>query len=147
MCSKIFDHGLNHGLLFSLFNCVLGEIPILLDISVLLDVQTNLPENSPNGFGEHLFFKCLHIVLGMYNFAQPISIMKMAMPKRTYNPITAMGFSAMFIYQLDILKGKYCRHHINVMGLLLPLIRFSGTQTLCTRQAMDDCQTVIFYSI
>jgi len=35
-------------------------IPILLNISVLLDVQANLPETSPffvcpNGFGEYLF--------------------------------------------------------------------------------------------
>ena len=39
-------------------------------------------------------------------------------PKRTYNPITVMGFSAMFIYQLDILKGKHCRHPITVMGVV-----------------------------
>ena len=36
------------------------QIPILFNISVLLDVQTNLLETSPflvcpNGFGEHLF--------------------------------------------------------------------------------------------
>ena len=36
------------------------KIPILFNISVLLDVQANLPETSlfffcPNGFGEHLF--------------------------------------------------------------------------------------------
>jgi hypothetical protein len=36
----------------------------MFDILVLLDVQANLPETSPffvcpNGFGEHLFFKCL----------------------------------------------------------------------------------------
>jgi hypothetical protein len=43
----------------------------LFNISVLLDVQANLPETSPffvcpNGFGEHLFQ--MFIVLGMYNF-------------------------------------------------------------------------------
>ena len=43
----------------------------MFNISVLLDVQANLPETSlffvgPNGFSEHLFQ--MFIVLGMYNF-------------------------------------------------------------------------------
>ena len=41
-------------------NSGLKSRPILFNISVLLDVQANLPETSPffvcpNGFGEHLF--------------------------------------------------------------------------------------------
>ena len=44
----------------------------MFNISVLLDVQTNLPETSPffvcpNGSSEHLFFQ-VFIVLWMYNF-------------------------------------------------------------------------------
>ena len=47
-------------------------VPILFNISVLLDVQANLPETSRNGFGDHLYFKCLGCI------TQPISIMKIA---------------------------------------------------------------------
>ena len=36
----------------------------------------------------------------------------------TYNPITAMWFSAMFIFQLDDTKRKPCRHPIAIMGLV-----------------------------
>ena len=42
-------------------------------------------------------------------------------PKRIYHPITAMGFSAMFTFQLDntkSLRGKHCRHPIAVMGVV-----------------------------
>ena len=37
---------------------------------------------------------------------------KMAEPKRIYNPITAMGFSAMFTFQLY--------YEVNIAGTLLP---------------------------
>ena len=40
------------------------------------------------------------------------------MPERIYNPITAMGFSAMFTFQLDKLRGKHCRHPIAIMGVV-----------------------------
>ena len=62
MCSKILDHGLNHGLLFSLFKFLGGKnilnkletsglksrfVFCLCNISVLLDVRANLSETSP----------------------------------------------------------------------------------------------------
>ena len=40
------------------------------------------------------------------------------MPERIYNPITAMGFSVMFTFQLDNTRGKHCRHPIAVMGVV-----------------------------
>ena len=40
------------------------------------------------------------------------------MPECIYNPITTMGFSAMFTFQLDTLRGKNCRHPIAVMGVV-----------------------------
>ena len=51
-------------------------VPDRVNISVLLDVQANLPKASPffvcpNGFGEHLFQ--MFIVLGMYNFEQNLA--------------------------------------------------------------------------
>jgi hypothetical protein len=33
-----------------------------------------------------------------------LKVSKLAMPERIYNPITAMGFSAMFTFQLDNIK-------------------------------------------
>ena len=39
-------------------------------------------------------------------------------PERIYNPITAMGFSAMFTYQQDNTKRYYCRHPIAIMGVV-----------------------------
>ena len=85
--SKILNHCLNHGLLFSLFK-FLGEeifqiklkiqiwIPILINISVLLDVQAYLPETSPfsvcpNGFGEHLFSNVYSTYLGCITLYVP----------------------------------------------------------------------------
>ena len=41
-----------------------------------------------------------------------------AKPERIYNPITAMGFSAMFSFQLDNTKIKHCRHPIAVIGVV-----------------------------
>ena len=38
------------------------------------------------------------------------------MPERIYNPITAMGVSAMFTFQLDNTK------EVNIAGTLLPLM-------------------------
>ena len=38
--------------------------------------------------------------------------------ERIYNPITATGFSAMFTFQLDKLRGKHCRHPIAVIGVV-----------------------------
>ena len=54
------------------------QIPILFNISVLLDVQTNLPETSqffvcPNGFGEHRFSN-VYVVLGMHNFEEILTV-------------------------------------------------------------------------
>ena len=38
---------------------------------------------------------------------------KHTQPQRIYNPITTLGFSAMFTSQLQIIQGgKYCRHPI-----------------------------------
>ena len=72
VCSKISNHGLNHGLLFSLqvfwvkkhsaLAWKVGikiSIPILFEILFLLDIEANLSETRsffvcPNGFGEHL---------------------------------------------------------------------------------------------
>jgi hypothetical protein len=39
------------------------------------------------------------------------------MPERIYG-IMAMGFSAMFTFQLETLRGKQCRHPIAVMGVV-----------------------------
>jgi hypothetical protein len=41
-----------------------------------------------------------------------------ARPERIYNPITAMGFSAMFPFSWTTLRGKHCRHPIAVMGVV-----------------------------
>ena len=38
--------------------------------------------------------------------------------KHIYNPITAMGFSAMFTFQLDDNRGKHCRHPIAIMWVV-----------------------------
>ena len=81
VCSRILNHGLNLGLLFSLWVKkqskliwkfrVKISILILLDISVLLDVQANLPETSPFLSAQMTlvgsFFQ-MFIALGMYNF-------------------------------------------------------------------------------
>ena len=40
------------------------------------------------------------------------------LPERIYNPITAMGFSAMFTFSWTILRGKNCRHHIAVIRVV-----------------------------
>ena len=71
VCSKILDHGLSHGLLFSSFLCgkrsklsensgVKSRLLDFLIFQFYLNVQANLPETSPifvsqNGFGGHLF--------------------------------------------------------------------------------------------
>ena len=78
VCSKLLNHGLNNGLLFSLFKFfgqknILNQLEnsglksrflFLFNISVLIDIQFNLPEISPflvcpNGLGEHLFSKII----------------------------------------------------------------------------------------
>ena len=42
------------------------------------------------------------------------------LPERIYNPITAMGFSAMLTFQLDnnSTRGKHCWHPIAIMGVV-----------------------------
>ena len=52
------------------------QIPILLNISVLLDIKANLPETSPffvcpNGFGEHLISNLYSIYLGCITLVIP----------------------------------------------------------------------------
>ena len=39
-------------------------------------------------------------------------------PECIYNPITAMGFLAMFTFQLAMPRGKHCWHPIAVMGVV-----------------------------
>ena len=46
------------------------------------------------------------------------STAKQILPERKYLQITAMGFSAMFTFQLDNTEGKHCRHPIAVMGVV-----------------------------
>ena len=77
VCSKILNHGLNYGFIIFTFQVIWvkkhseliensglkSRFFTLFNISVLLDVQANLPESSPffispNGFVEH-FSKCL----------------------------------------------------------------------------------------
>ena len=74
VCSKILNHGLNYGFIIFTFQVIWvkkhseliensglkSRFFTLFNISVLLDVQANLPESSPffvcpNGIGEHLF--------------------------------------------------------------------------------------------
>ena len=51
-----------------------------LRFQVLLDnVQAKLPETIPfficlNGCAEQVFFKCLHILLGIYNFGNMVAV-------------------------------------------------------------------------
>ena len=85
-CSKIINHGLNHGLFLSLFKFLGCKIILnLFETSVLksrliyclrfqvvlLDVEANLPETSPFLSAQmallSTFFQ-VFIVLGMYNF-------------------------------------------------------------------------------
>ena len=49
-------------------------------------------------------------------------------PERIYNPITAMGVSAMFTFQLDNTKSKHCRHPIAIMGIVDTLLMFIDTK-------------------
>ena len=82
VCSKILDHGLNDGLLFSFLMFFVWKKTILnllensglkcrflffIIISVLLDVQANLPETIP------FLSTQMFIVLGMYNFGSMLS--------------------------------------------------------------------------
>ena len=39
-------------------------------------------------------------------------------PEHIYNPITAIGFSAMLPFNWTTLRGKHCRHPIAVMGVV-----------------------------
>ena len=62
----------------------------------------------------------------MYNRAVLSVILKktgklshiLSVPEHIYNPITAMGFSAMFTFQLNNTRGKHCRHPIATMGVV-----------------------------
>ena len=73
----------------------------MFNISVLLDVQANLPETSPflppNGFGEHLFSNVL-IVLEMYSFECKLKTTTMQSFKVSYENFV------FFHFHLD----KYC---------------------------------------
>ena len=49
---------------------------------------------------ENLHFKCM----AQNTENDSIGKVKLRLPERIYNPITAMGFSAMFTFQLDNTK-------------------------------------------
>ena len=79
-CSKISNHGLNHGW-FPLFIKFFGSKYIINWfekiqnsnlIAIIFDVQANLPETSPFYLPKWLCWgaslKCLYILLGMYYF-------------------------------------------------------------------------------
>ena len=53
-----------------------------------------------------------------------------SLPKRIYNTITAMGFSAMLTIQLDTPRGKHCRHPISVVGVV-DTFRHCGLEVAC----------------
>ena len=69
----------------------------MFNISVLLDVQANLPETSPffvypNGFGGHLFSNVYSstYILGMYNFGSQLKTQKVRFILHTYCPFGSL---------------------------------------------------------
>ena len=67
------------------------------------------------------------------------------MPERIYNPITAMGFSAIFTFQLGTLRGKYCRHPIAVMGVV-DTTDSTDFKERFNRWAMEGQQNLVLYN-
>ena len=80
-----------------------------------------LDDFSPNiffSFFDTIFFRVANR-LTFSKREQWVQIDWATMPQHIYNPISATGFSAMFISQLEItLRSKHCRHPIAIMGVV-----------------------------
>ena len=64
-----------------------------------------------------IYKSCGELFLACVN-PQKNSISTLPRLERIYNPITAMGFSAMFTFSWTTLRGKHCWHPIAIMGVV-----------------------------
>ena len=121
------------------------QIAILFNISVLLDVQANLPKTSPflsaqNGFGEHLFQ--MFIVLGMYNFAQILafcnidifgvkqSVIKSNKTASAQKSINLKMVASSILYPLENLAEMHPGYKDSVRDLNFRLVIQTNAQSL-----------------
>ena len=65
------------------------------------------------------FWSLSKIKLSEYTISGPFFETNFMKINFIYNLITALGFSAMFTFQLDNIWGKHCQHPIAVMEVVL----------------------------